>query len=274
MSSALNIILELIKYDFIQRAYITGFFISFLCATLGLFLILRKLSLIGDGLSHVSFGAIALGLFLGIYPFYAAIPIVIISSYLILKITENTKIGPDAAIGIISSAGVSGAIILSSISGGFNVDLFSYLFGNILAIKREEMYFSIILSFFLTMIIISFYYDLFSISFNEEYAKTTGVKAKRINTILSVITGVTIILAIRVVGVMLSSALLILPGATALQISKSFKSSIILSQLIAIICLFLGISIAFFLDLPPGATIIVLNLIFFTVFSFSKKIKL
>ncbi|MBA4319846.1 MAG: ABC transporter, partial [Flavobacterium sp.] len=132
-------IFHFLSYEFIQRAYFAGTFIAALCAMLGLILVLRKLSLIGDGLSHVSFGAIALGLFFGVYPFYLAIPIVILASYLILRLTEKAKIYGDAAIGIVSSIGIAGGVILASLSRGFNVDLFSYLFGNILAISNQEV---------------------------------------------------------------------------------------------------------------------------------------
>ena len=121
-------LLTFLQYEFIQRAYLTGSFIALLCAVLGLFLVLRRMSLIGDGLSHVSFGAIALGLFFGIYPFYMAIPIVVIASYLILKLTEKAKVYGDAAIGIVSSAGIASGVILASLSKGFNIDLFSYLY--------------------------------------------------------------------------------------------------------------------------------------------------
>ena len=222
-------LLTFLQYEFIQRAYLTGSFIALLCAVLGLFLVLRRMSLIGDGLSHVSFGAIALGLFFGIYPFYMAIPVVIIASYLILKLTEKAKVYGDAAIGIVSSAGIASGVILASLSKGFNIDLFSYLFGNILAISVKEMYLSMGFSAFLLFIIFYFYYDFFSLSFDEEYAKITGIKTEKINTILFVLTAVTVILAIRIVGVMLASSLLILPAATSLQIAKGFKEAMFLS---------------------------------------------
>ncbi|PJC00249.1 MAG: ABC transporter, partial [Candidatus Moranbacteria bacterium CG_4_9_14_0_8_um_filter_41_43] len=123
------------EYAFIQKAFIAGGFVALTCATLGMFLVLRRMSLIGDGLSHVSFGAIALGLFFGVYPLYIAVPVVMIGSYFILKITEKAKVYGDASIGIVSAVGISGGVILASLSKGFNVDLFSYLFGNILAIS-------------------------------------------------------------------------------------------------------------------------------------------
>ena len=229
------------------------------------------MSLIGDGLSHVSFGAIALGLFFGIYPFYMAIPIVIIASYLILKLTEKAKVYVDAAIGIVSSAGIASGVILASLSKGFNIDLFSYLFGNILAISVKEMYLSMGFSAFLLFIIFYFYYDFFSLSFDEEYAKITGVKTEKINTILFVLTAVTVILAIRIVGVMLASSLLILPAATSLQIAKGFKEAMFLSGIFAVFSVLGGITSAFYLDLPPGATIIILNLILFIFFLLQKK---
>ncbi len=263
--------LNFLAYDFIQRAYITGFFIAFLCASLGVFLVLRKLSLIGDGISHVSFGAIALGLFFGVYPLYVAIPVVIIASYLILKITQKTKINADASIGIVSSGGIAIGIILSSISQGFNIDLFSYLFGNILAISKNEMYLSIGLSIFLIAIIYTLYYDFFSISFDEEYAKVSGIKTEKINVLLVFLTAITVILTIKIVGVMLASALIILPASTSLQVAKSFKSAILLSQLFASLSVFFGITISLYLDIPAGATIVILNLLFFTFFSLKRK---
>lgn len=265
--------IEFLTYEFIQRAYIAGSFIALLSAILGLFLVIRRLSLIGDGLSHVSFGGIALGLFFGIYPFYAAIPIVAAASYLILKLTEKTKVYGDAAIGIVSSAGIASGVILASISQGFNIDLFSYLFGNILAIGEGELYLSVGLSIILITIIYLLYYDLFSVSFDEEYAKVTGIKTERINALLFFLTAITVILAIRIVGVMLASALLILPASAALQIAKKFKSAIFMAGMFAVFSVLCGITISLYLDLPPGATIVLVNLILFLLsFSFKKVI--
>ena len=169
-------ILEIIQFAFVQKAFIAGSFVALLCSVLGLFLVLQRLSLIGDGLAHVSFGAIAMGLFFGLYPIYFAIPVVILASVFILKLVKKGRFSGDAAIGIVSSAGIAGGVILASLGNGFNVDLFSYLFGNILAISSVEMYFSIFLSLVVLAVIYLFYYDLFSITFNEEYAKTTGIK--------------------------------------------------------------------------------------------------
>ena len=248
-----------------QRAYLAGSFIAVLCAMLGLFLVLRKLSLISDGLSHVSFGAIALGLFFGVYPFYVAIPVVLIASYFILKLTQKAKMYGDAAIGIVSAIGIAGGVILASLSKGFNVDLFSYLFGNILSISNREVCLTLGLSLLVLSVIILLYNDLFSTTFDEEYARITGIRTERINLILTFLTAGTVVLAIKVVGIMLGSALMILPAVTALQIAKGFKVAMIISILVAIVSVLVGITISFFLDLPAGASIVMFNVIIFII---------
>jgi len=255
--------IEILQFSFIQRAFITGIFIAILCSTLGLFLVLRRLSLIGDGLSHVSFGAIAIGLFLGFYPLYVAVPVVILGAILILKLTQKTKIYGDAAIGIVSSAALAGGVIIASIAGGFNVDLFSFLFGNILAISQWEMISSIALSVLVIIVVFFNYYELFSISFNEELAHVTGIKTSKINMLLAILTAVTVVLSVRVVGILLVSAFLILPAVTALQVARSFKWAMLLSALTAIFSLVTGVLISFLFNLPTGATIVMASFFLF-----------
>jgi zinc transport system permease protein len=275
ISSATSIrdmaLLHFLSYGFIQRAYVAGSFIAVLCAILGLFLVLRKLSLIGDGLSHVSFGAIALGLFLGFYPFYVAIPLVIMASYLVLKLTEKAKIYGDAAIGIVSAVGIASGVVLASLSNGFNVDLFSYLFGNILAISSQEVFLSVGLSVVILLVIIFLYNDLFSTTFDEQYARITGINTKRINVALMFLTAITVVLAVKVVGIMLVSAMLILPAATALQIAKGFKAAMITAAVIAVFAVLAGITISFYADLPAGATVVMVNFLLFVLSFLVKK---
>jgi len=208
--------------------------VAIVCSALGLFLVLRKMSLIGDGLSHVSFGAIALGLSLGIYPFYVAFPVVIIASILILKISEKAKVYGDAAIGIVSAVGIAGGVILAIVSKGFNVDLVGCAFFVVLAV----IYF--------------FYWDLFPAILDEEYAKTTGVKTNFINTLLTLLTAVTVVLSVKMVGIMLVSALLIHPAVTALQFAKGFKTAMIIASFASLISVLLGITFSFFLTCRPA----------------------
>ena len=255
--------LSVLQFAFVQRAFLGGVVIAVLCSILGLFLVLRKMSLIGDGLSHVSFGAVALGLLVNLAPLVLALPLVVIASFAILKLTEKARLYGDAAIGIVSALGIAGGVILASVSRGFNVDLFSYLFGNILAIGFEELVLAVSLSVVVLVVVAVFYNDLLAVTFDEEYARVSGIKTARINTLLMALTAVTVVLAIRVVGIMLISALLILPAATALQLARGFKGALVISALAAITAVVAGICISIVFDLPAGGAIVAANLVFF-----------
>ena len=256
-------IFNILEYQFIRRAYLAGTLIAALCASIGIYLLLRKLSLIGDGLSHVSFGAIALGLLWGIYPLYVALPVVLGASLFILTLNRRATLYGDAAIGIVSSVGIASGIIFASISEGFNVDLFAYLFGSILAIGQEELYLAAILSLSVGAVVCFFYHDLFSVTFDEEYAHISGIKVKAINLLLMSITAIAVVLAVKIVGVTLVSALLILPAATALQLARSFRIALIAAILFAVFSLWVGIALSFYLDLPTGAVVVLINFLFF-----------
>ena len=256
---------DYLQYGFIQRALISGVFIALLCSILGVLIVLRRLSLIGDGLAHVTFGSVALGLALRIYPLYVTLPIVLVSSIGILKMTERARMMGDAAIGVVSSIGIAGGVILASLAGGFNVDLFSYLFGNILAISREETILSVILSVIVLGVILFYYHEILSITFDEEFARVSGIRTDRINKILVILTAVTVVLTMNVVGIMLISALLILPAVTAFQLARGFRSSLVISALSAVLSVILGIFISIAVNLPTGATIVLTNFFFFVL---------
>jgi zinc transport system permease protein len=186
-----------------------------------------------------------------------------ISSLGILKLVEKARLYGDAAIGIVSSLGIACGILLASAAGGFNVDLFSYLFGNILAISNAEVISSIFLSIILIFVIWFFYHELLSITFDEESAKASGVKTKTINGILVLLTSLTVVLAMRVVGIMLISSLLILPPVTALQVARGFKMTIVIASVVGVLSVMLGVFLSLVADLPTGATIVILNFLFF-----------
>jgi zinc transport system permease protein len=265
-------LLEILKYGFIQRAFVAGIFVAVLCSTLGIFLVLRRFSLIGDGLAHATFGGVAIGLFFNVSPIYAALPVSMLSSLIILKLVEKARVYGDAAIGIVSAVGIAGGVVLASFANGFNVDLFSYLFGNILAISREEVIISISLSALVILIIGLFYYDFFSVTFDEEFASISGINAKGINTILVLLTSLTVVLTMKVVGIMLVSSLLILPAVTALQVARGFKTTIVVSSLCAVSSVIIGIILSFLLNLPTGGTIVLINIALFLAAFLSKKL--
>jgi len=254
---------DFLQYGFIQRALIAGSLIGILCSTLGVFLVLRRFSLIGDGLAHATFGSVALALLLKMSPLYVSIPLVMICSLGIQKLTERARLYGDAAIGVVSSLGIAGGVMLASIAGGFNVDLFSYLFGSILSISKAEVIISIVLSIMVILTIIFYYNELLAITFDEDSAKASGINTKYINTLFVLLTAVTVVLSMKVVGIMLISALIIFPAVTALQIARSFKAVMFAASLTAIISVVSGIILSFFLDLPTGATIVIINFIFF-----------
>lgn len=262
---------ELLQFGFVQRGLIAGIFIALLCSFLGVFLVLRRLSLVGDGLAHVTFGSVALGLFFNVYPLYMSFPVTLLTGFGIIKLMEKTKLSGDAAIGIVSSAGISLGVLIASLAGGFNVDLFSYLFGNILAISKEEVILSIILSVVVIAIILLLYHRLVSITFDEEMAKVSGINTKRINITFILLIAMTIVLAMRIVGIMLVSSFLILPNVSALQVGKSFKTTIMFSCIFSIISVLVGIILSFTMNLPTGASIVFTNLIIFLSTLFLKR---
>ncbi len=268
-------LLEIMRYGFVQRAMVAGVLIAAVSALLGMFLVLRRFSLIGDGLAHTTFGSVAVVLLIGISPLYvtlAALPLVIISSLAIYKLTSSRKINADAAIGIVSSLGIAAGIILASLSGGFNVDLFSYLFGNILTVNNTELILAFIVFLIVVAVVIYFYDDLFAVTFDQELAHSMGVKTGRINVILFLLTAVAAVLAMKVAGIMLVSALLILPALAALQLSVSFRKTMAAAVGFAVGAVLCGIIFAFMLNLPAGAMIVLFNIFFLLVVSTAKKL--
>jgi len=258
-------LLDVFTYGFVQRAMLAGSLIAAVSALLGLFLVLRRFSLIGDGLAHTTFGSVAVVLLVGISPFYvtlAALPLVMISSLAIYRLTQSRKIHADAAIGIVSSLGIAAGIILSSLSGGFNVDLFSYLFGNILTVNQTELLLSVIVFALVAAAVVYCYEDLFAVTFDQELARTMGVQTGRINFVLFLLTAVSAVLAMKVAGILLVSALLILPALTALQLSVSFRKTMMSAVGFAVGAVLLGIVFAFVLNLPAGAMIVLFNIVF------------
>lgn len=259
-------LLDILSYGFIQRALLAGTLIAVLCSVLGVFLVLRRMSLIGDGLAHVTFGSTAIALALKLYSaasLLVSLPIVLLASLGILKLTEKARLSGDAAIGIVSSLGISAGIILASVGGGYNVDLLSYLFGNILSISRGEVGIAVGLFCVVMALLALFFQDLFAITFNEELAKVSGIRTNVINAVLVLLTALSVVLAMKLVGIMLISSLLILPAASALQLARSFKGCIAMAAVQGCCSVVSGIFISFYTNLPTSATVMGVNFLFF-----------
>jgi zinc transport system permease protein len=273
VDNLMMLLAEAFRYDFITRALIVGSFIAVSCSFLGIFLVLKKLSLIGDGLAHVSFGSVAISLVLGASPLFFTIPLVVVASLLILRLKEKAKIDGDAAIGLVSASAVAIGVFLASKGQGFNIDLFSYLFGNILVIDIYDLYISIGLSILVTGAVILYYHDIFSVTFDEDFAAIAGIKSGIINNMVVILTAVTIAVGIRIVGAMLISSMIIFPVVTALQFERGFRQTIIIASFTSVFCVFSGIIISFLINAPSGATIVIMNSIMFMFIFVTTKLK-
>lgn len=258
-------ILELLSYPFLQRAFVVGSLIAISSSFLGIFLVLRRYSMIGDGLAHVSFATVALALLLNSSPLLVSIPIVVGASLLILKLSEENRIGGDAAIALVASTSLAIGVFISSLASGFNVDLFSYLFGSILIISKLDVYLSIILSVVVISTVLYFYHDMFAVTYDMDFAKVSGIKAQRINQLIAILTSITIVLGIRVVGTMLISSFIIFPTVIALKMQTGFKKTIALAVMFSLFSVIAGIFISIIFDFPTGATIVLLNALLFII---------
>lgn len=269
--SYINLLLKAFQYDFIRDAMLVGVLVAVSCALLGTFLVLRKLSLIGDGLAHVSFAGVAVAMLTAQSPLIVGIILVSLASILILKLHEKTNIHGDAAIGLVSSLSIAAGVIMTSLSGGYNADLFSYLFGSLLVISKVDLILSVALTLGIVGVVIWLYPKWFALTYDEEYATIIGIPVKRMNYLMSILTAITIALGIRIVGTMLISSMIIFPAITALQITKSFKMTLVLASIVAVAGVVIGVLTSFVFNLPTGATIVAVNGLFFGLSYFYRK---
>jgi len=261
-------------YGFFQRALLAGLLVAIASAVLGLFLVLRRDAMIGHGLAHVTFGGVALGLFLNILPLGAALAVAVLASLAIMKLKEKAGLHGDTAIGIFSSAGMAVGIALASLAGRFNADLMSYLFGDILAIDMREVALSCGLAPVVVFVLLANYRRLMFLTFDREAARAAGVRTARLDILLAVLTSVTVVLGMKVVGILLVTALLVIPAGSALLLASSFRQALILSFLVASLSVVLGLIAAFSLDLPASATVVLTSFIIFGVFYLGRRRRL
>lgn len=263
----LDLFRELLSYTFIIRALVVGTLVSLCAALLGVSLVLKRYSMIGDGLSHVGFGALALAMSLSLAPLQVSIPIVVFAAFLLLRISENSKIKGDAAIALISSSALAIGVIVISLTTGMNTDVCNYMFGSILAMSKNDVYLSVVVSVVVLVLYIVFYNQIFSVTFDESFAKATGTKIGRFNTLIALLTALVIVIGMRMMGAMLISSLIIFPALTSMRVYGSFRNVVICSALLSVTCFFIGIVISFVISIPTGASIVLVNLAAFIVFS-------
>jgi zinc transport system permease protein len=255
--------MEILHFSFMQRAIAAGVLIAVACSVLGVFLVLRRDAMLGHGLAHVTFGGVALGLLLSVSPLWTALIVAILASILLIKIREAAGLHGDTAIGIISSVGFAMGIVIASVSGRFSVELFSYLFGNILAIGKGEVWISAILASAVLFSVVFNYNDLVAITFDRELALTSGVPVRRLDLILAILSAVTVVLAMKVVGLLLVAALIVIPAATALQVAGNFRNAIVWSCAAGTLSVLGGLVVSFYMDIPSSGSIVLLEAFFF-----------
>ncbi|MCI8741901.1 MAG: metal ABC transporter permease [Lachnospiraceae bacterium] len=263
----MEMILEMLSYPFIVRALTGGMMVSLCAALLGVSLVLKRYSMIGDGLSHVSFGALSVALAAGWSPLKVSIPVVTLAAFFLLRITENSRVKSDAAIAMISASALAAGIIVTSLSTGMTTDVSSYMFGSILAMSREDVILSGVLSLIVLCLFVFCYNKLFAVTFDENFARAAGVWVEVYKVLIAVLTAVTIVLGMRMMGAMLISSLIIFPALTAMRVFKSFRGVVWCAGVLAGVCFFSGMVLSYGWSVPAGASIVLVNLAAYILFS-------
>lgn len=256
-------LLRMFSWPFMQRALIAGVLVSLCCALLGVSLVLKRYSMIGDGLSHVSFGALAVAVALGFTPLYFSIPVVILAAFFLLRMAENPRWNSDAAIAAVSASSLAVGVMVISRTTGMTTDVDNYMFGSVLAMSRADVALSAAVSAVVLVLFVLFYHRLFAVTFDESFSRAAGLRVERYNTLLAVLTALTIVLGMRMMGAMLISSLVIFPALTAMQLCRSFRGVVLCAASVSVLCFALGLTMSFVQSTPVGATVVCANLAVF-----------
>lgn len=259
----LELLMEMFSYHFIVRAFIVGILVSLCSALLGVSLVLKRYSMIGDGLSHVSFGALSIALAFGFSPLSVSIPVVVCAAVILLRLKENGKLKSDAAIAVISSSSLAVGIIVTALTTGMNTDISGYMFGSILAMSPEDVVLSAVLCAVVLFLFLICYHNIFAVTFDESFARASGVNVSYYNMLIAVLTAVTIVLGMRMMGALLISSLIIFPALISMRIFKSFRGVVICSGILSIVCFCAGMVISYCYSTPAGASVVIVNLALF-----------
>ena len=257
---------SMLSYDFMIRAIIVGSLVSLCSALLGTSLVLKRYSMIGDGLSHVGFAALAIAYALQLAPMSVSIPICVIAAFFLVQLEENSKIKGDAATALLCSGALAVGVMTISLTSGMNTDVCNYMFGSILAISPSDMRLSVILSVVVLFLYIFFYPRIFAVTFDENFAKASGTNTRFYNMVLALLTSITIVLGMRMMGTLLISSLIVFPSITAMRVCKNFLATIILASLLSLFGFFVGMTLSFLYSIPTGASIVVIDIVLFFLF--------
>ncbi len=254
------------SYAFLVRAVIVGLLVALCASLLGVSLVLKRYAMIGDGLSHVGFGALAVATAMNAAPLAVSIPVVVLAAFLLLRISENGKIKGDAAIALISTASLAIGVVVISQTTGMNTDVCNYMFGSILAMSKADVNLSVALCAVVLVLFVLCYHKIFAVTFDETFARATGTRADLYNMLIALLTALTIVLGMRMMGALLISSLVIFPALTSMRVCKRFKTVTICSAVVSVCCFFLGVVVSYLYDIPTGASVVLMNIGAFCVF--------
>ncbi len=271
--SFITAITEIFSYPILRTPLFVGILVSLCAALLGSVLVLKRFSMIGDGLSHVGYGALCVAAAAGVAPLKIAIPVVIVAAFFLLRISRNSRINGDSAIALISGTAIAVGVLTVKLAGNVNIDVGSYMFGSIVAIDSSDIVISIALSAVVILMYMLMYNGIFSVTFDESFAKATGTKVSFYNTVVSILTAVTIVVGMRLMGAILISSLLIFPSLTAMRFFRSFRGVVMCSAVVSTLSFFVGFVGAYVFDTPTGASVVAVNAICFILFAIAGKIK-
>ena len=264
----LHLILEMFTYPFMVRALCMGVLVALCAALLGVTLVLKRYSMIGDGLSHVGFGALAIATAMNAAPLAVAIPVVIAAAFLLLRLSENSKIKGDAAIALISTGALAVGVMVVSMTTGMNTDVYNYLFGSILSMSEGDVVLTGVVSAVILTLFVVFYNRIFAVTFDETFARATGLNAELYNMVIAVLTALIIVVGMRMMGSLLISSLVVFPAVTSMRTCITFM---ICSAIVSTLCLVAGIVISYLYAAPTGASIVLCNIAAFIVFAAVQK---
>ena len=266
-----SLILEMFTYPFMVGALCMGVLVALCSALLGVTLVLKRYSMIGDGLSHVGFGALAIATAMNAAPLAVAIPVVIAAAFLLLRLTENSKIKGDAAVALISTGALAVGVMVVSMTTGMNTDVYNYLFGSILSMSEGDVVLTGTVSAVILVMFVFFYNRIFAVTFDETFARATGLNAELYNTVIAVLTALIIVVGMRMMGSLLISSLVVFPAVTSMRTCLTFRSVMICSAVVSTICLVSGLVISYLYAAPTGASIVLCNIAAFILFAAVQK---
>jgi zinc transport system permease protein len=265
--------IKMLSYPFLVNALVVGILVSLCASLLGVSLVLKRYSMIGDGLSHVGFAALAVAYAFNAAPLTVAVPVCVLAAFLQLRLKENSKLKGDAATALLCSGSLAVGVMTISLTTGMNTDVCNYMFGSILSMSKSDVKLSIILSVVVLVLYIIFYNKIFAVTFDETFAKATGTNSNLYNMLIAILTAVTVVLGMRMMGTLLISSLIIFPALSSMRICKQFRTVILCSAVFSVVCFIAGIYVSYLYSTPTGASIVIADIIMFLLFLLAEKIK-